>query len=288
MITDIINKYIAITNALLKSNTSVNEISLTAIKTISLSSVKKQFEILVEEQAISQEKYSLIFSEPVITELRPYKKKLMNLEDTELGIVSYDYLSDIISYIVGVKLYSASSSTAWSNAQKLVESMGIRTDMVDINKKLPVEAFIGNNIDLILDTYINNTYHHAAVPVRVHASDTDGQDFGIAAELLECEIPENASVDTVKSLWKDVIREFKEDAEDHFRAFREETDLQYKPKLYTRFRYSATTTKLIEDIARCKGTQKLMEINYEPITDNVLDIVDITYISDREFGYDND
>ena len=117
---DIIKKYVKVTETIGKTKKSVNEISLTAIGTLSLTDLKKNFSELLQNGTLTKEEFDAIFSEKTIKELRPYKATLMGLTDKDMGIVSKDYVSDIISYIIGIKLPSASSYRAWENAKKFV------------------------------------------------------------------------------------------------------------------------------------------------------------------------
>ena len=159
--------YVEVCTAIKRTKSSVNEISLTAIGTLSLTDLKENFLSLVEDGVITESQYETIFSEKTVAELRPYKGTLMHLTDTDMGIVSKDYVCDIISYIVGVKLPSASSSIAWGNARKFVESLGMTAEMVDINSVLSPAVFAANNYNTVIEANMSDKYEHFSLPVVI-------------------------------------------------------------------------------------------------------------------------
>lgn len=140
---------------------------MTAIGTLSLTDLKEKFLELAESGVITKSQYETIFSEKTVAELRPYKGTLMHLTDTDMGIVSKDYVCDILSYIIGVKLPSASSSTAWENARKFVESLGMTAEMVDINSVLSPAVFAANNYNTVIETKMSDKYEHFSLPVVI-------------------------------------------------------------------------------------------------------------------------
>lgn len=165
---DIIKKYVKVTETIGKTKKSVNEISLTAIGTLSLTDLKKNFSELLQNGTLTKEEFDAIFSEKTIKELRPYKATLMGLTDKDMGIVSKDYVSDIISYIIGIKLPSASSYRAWENAKKFVENeLHLTKELFDIEKELPTDVFVANNYKKVLQAHIDARNHRYDVPVMV-------------------------------------------------------------------------------------------------------------------------
>lgn len=159
--------YVEVCVAIKRTKSSINEISLTAIGTLSLTDLKEKFLELAESGVITKSQYETIFSEKTVAELRPYKGTLMHLTDTDMGIVSKDYVCDIISYIVGVKLPSASSGTAWENARKFVESLGMTAEMVDINSVLSPAVFAANNYNTVVEANMSDKYEHFSLPVVI-------------------------------------------------------------------------------------------------------------------------
>ena len=159
--------YVDVCATIKRTKSSVNEISLTAIGTLSLTDLKENFLSLAEDGVITESQYETIFSPKTVAELRPYKGTLMHLTDTDMGIVSKDYVCDIISYIIGVKLPSASSGTAWENARKFVESLGMTAEMVDINSVLSPAIFAANNYNTVVEANMSDKYEHFSLPVVI-------------------------------------------------------------------------------------------------------------------------
>lgn len=140
-----------------KCRGSWNDISLNSVRTVSLTDCKREFGKLKDDGVISDEEYNAIFSDEIIKELRPYKGRLQNLDDTELGIVSKDYFSDIVSYICKVELSSASSGRAWDNAAKAVAALGLPTDDMEMFD-IPGQVFLSNNLDNIVRSCGDDEY----------------------------------------------------------------------------------------------------------------------------------
>ena len=159
--------YVEVCVAIKRTKSSINEISLTAIGTLSLTDLKEKFLELAESGVITKSQYETIFSEKTVAELRPYKGTLMHLTDTDMGIVSKDYVCDILSYIIGVKLPSASSGAAWENARKFVESLGMTAEIVDINSVLSPAVFAANNYNTVIETKMSDKYEHFSLPVVI-------------------------------------------------------------------------------------------------------------------------
>ena len=212
--------YVDVCAAIKRTKSSVNEISLTAIGTLSLTDLKEKFLKLAENGVITKSQYETIFSEKTVAELRPYKGTLMHLTDTDMGIVSKDYVCDIISYIVGVKLPSASSSIAWGNARKFVESLGMTAEMVDINSVLSPAVFAANNYNTVVEANMSDKYEHFSLPVVIKEEED-------CVMMLEYR--------TSETLWKAAERQ------------RKELDAG-NPKGFV-FSYVKDTLGLIEDVA---------------------------------------
>lgn len=192
-IIETIKKYLAVSKAIDEAKGSWNDLSLTSVRTSSLTDLQRNFDRLKNEGIISEKEYDAIFSTPVIKELRPYKGTLQSLSDTDMGIVSKDYFSDIVAYIIGIRLTTASSSKAWENAKKLVESLGLETDMLDINEQIPAEIFTANNMLFILETQINNKYHTCGLPVKIISEYPDGNKYENVC-IVERYIPEDVNI----------------------------------------------------------------------------------------------
>jgi hypothetical protein len=164
----IIKKYMAVTDAIDRTTSSVNEISLSAIGTLSLNDLRTKMTELKNNNILSETEFNALFSEETIKELRPYKGTLCGLTDTNEGIISKDYLSDILSFIIGIKLPSASSETAWHNAEKFVTTKlnPNWNKLFDIQKELPTEILIANNYEKFLLSEINNKYKNYGIPIK--------------------------------------------------------------------------------------------------------------------------
>lgn len=212
--------YVDVCDTIKRTKSSVNEISLTAIDTLSLTDLKENFLSLAEDGVITESQYETIFSEKTVAELRPYKGTLMHLTDTDMGIVSKDYVCDIISYIIGVKLPSASSGTAWENARKFVESLGMTAEMVDINSVLSPAVFAANNYNTVVVANMSDKYEHFSLPVVIKEEED-------CVMMLEYR--------TSETLWKAAERQ------------RKELDAG-NPKGFV-FSYVKDTLGLIEDVA---------------------------------------
>lgn len=212
--------YVDVCDTIKRTKSSVNEISLTAIGTLSLTDLKENFLSLAEDGVITESQYETIFSEKTVAELRPYKGTLMHLTDTDMGIVSKDYVCDIISYIIGVKLPSASSGTAWENARKFVESLGMTAEMVDINSVLSPAIFAANNYNTVVEANMSDKYEHFSLPVVIKEEED-------CVMMLEYR--------TFETLWKAAERQ------------RKELDAG-NPKGFV-FSYVKDTLGLIEDVA---------------------------------------
>ena len=197
-----VNTALAVKRAIDTAKGSVDEISLNAFETRSLSSLKENFQELLNDGVITEKEFNAIFSEATITELRPYKGTIMALTDTEMGIVSKDYFIDIVSYIIGFILPSMSRA-AWAKAKTLVEGLGFDTsNVVDIKSEIPLEVFIANNYDIVLESKINIKYHHVAFPVRTKITFVNCTEEYIKEgfDFVEIPIEDDSTLDTIKNL----------------------------------------------------------------------------------------
>lgn len=166
--TNAFKKYLDINSAIDTAKGSVNEISLSAVETRSLTSLKENFQQLFDDGIITENEFNSIFSDATIAELRPYKGRLVGLVDEDMGIVSKDYFSDIVSYIIGWKLPSISTKVAWGHAKEFVDTLGFDTStLLDVKAILSLDVFLANNYDLVLETEINRKYSTARFPVFV-------------------------------------------------------------------------------------------------------------------------
>lgn len=166
--TNAFKKYLDIKSAIDTANGSVNEISLSAVETRSLTSLKENFQQLFNVGIITENEFNSIFSDATIAELRPYKGRLVGLVDEDMGIISKDYFSDIVSYIIGWKLPSISTKVAWGHAKEFVDKLGFDTStLLDVKAILSLDVFLANNYDLVLETEINRKYSTARFPVFV-------------------------------------------------------------------------------------------------------------------------
>lgn len=166
--TNAFKKYLDIKSAIDTAKGSVNEISLSAVETRSLTSLKENFQQLFDVGIITENEFNSIFSDATIAELRPYKGRLVGLVDEDMGIISKDYFSDIVSYIIGWKLPSISTKVAWGHAKEFVDKLGFDTfTLLDVKAILSLDVFLANNYDLVLETEINRKYSTARFPVFV-------------------------------------------------------------------------------------------------------------------------
>ena len=212
---DIIKKYFKVTETINKTKKSVNEISLRAVDTLSLSNLKNNFVKLLDDGEISKKEFDAIFSKETIKELRPYKGELMNLSDTDMGIISKDYVSDIISYIIGIKLPSASSPIAWKNAKTFVnEKLNITKELFNIPDELPEDIFVANNYKKVIHVYKNPKYHNYSVPVMEKTIYNDETTFTQLSFVVFYSDQNNLSTEDILERKESVIKEHRESFDD--------------------------------------------------------------------------
>lgn len=208
---NMVKKYLKVSETISQTKSSMNEISLTAFPTLSLTDLKKNFTALLEDGTLTQNEYDAIFSKETVNELRPYKGELMNLNDTEMGIVSREYATSIISYIIGIELPGGSMLGAKVNAKKFVENkLHMFHPLFDIWEELPIDIFIANNYKKVIRSKIRLS--DAYVPVMIDDIYNEGDRESHSLSLCMIEFPlDNGSVEDVLSKRDAIIQEYKKD-----------------------------------------------------------------------------
>lgn len=184
---------------------SWNDISLTSFRTVSLTDCKKEFGRLRDNGVISDEEYNAIFSETVVRELRPYKGKVQGLDDSEEGIVSKDYFSDMVSYICKIRLRSASTSRAWENARKTVAKLGLATDDME-EFSIPATTLLINNFENIAKSCGENSYPFIK-RTSIYMSDDETSDPDITCDAVVGWSQNKSDSKTIETSLKSIVNE---------------------------------------------------------------------------------
>lgn len=214
----LIKKCFRIQEAIQKSIGDKWEMDFPMYPALKLSKLKKNFLLLLEEGTITQNEYDAILSEETINKLRyPYHNEFITMMDIDNDIVFKDYISAIISYIIGIRIPGICNESAWKNAKRFVEdNLHITThQLLDIYEEFPIDIFVANNYRKVVRSRMRPKYNSWPVPVivkTIHEGEDDYSSSTLDLEMIDFYWDEyNVTVDDIVEKKDAIINKYDKD-----------------------------------------------------------------------------